>query len=129
MIHRVVFGSIERFIGILIEHYAGKFPLWISPVQARVLSLSEECNGFAREVQALLRDKGIRCEIDERYEKIGYKIREAQVQKIPYMLIVGEKELADKTVTVRSRNEETNGKTLRPEELAELMAAEIRERR
>ena len=104
MIHRVAFGSIERFIGILIEHYAGKFPVWLAPTQVRILPISDKYNDYANEVKKALFDRGIRVEIDDRAEKTGFKIREAQLQKIPYMLIVGEKEAADKTVSVRSRD-------------------------
>ena len=105
MIHRVVFGSIERFIAILTEHFAGAFPLWLSPVQAVVLPISDAFQPYAREVQQKLRDAGLRCELDGRSEKIGYKIREAQLQKTPYMLIVGQKELESGAVSVRSRSE------------------------
>ena len=105
MIHRVVFGSIERFIGILIEHYAGKFPTWLAPVQVKVLSVSEKSRPYASEVLDRLKAAGIRCEIDNRDEKIGYKIREAQLEKVPYMLVLGEKESEDGTiVAVRSRD-------------------------
>ncbi|MGB9839705.1 threonine--tRNA ligase [Thermovenabulum sp.] len=103
MIHRVVFGSIERFIGILIEHYAGAFPVWLSPVQVRVLPISEKYLEYARKVKEILEEQDIRVELDERNEKIGYKIREAQLQKIPYMIIVGEKEEMSNTISVRSR--------------------------
>ncbi|KYO65233.1 threonine--tRNA ligase [Thermovenabulum gondwanense] len=103
MIHRVVFGSIERFIGILIEHYAGAFPVWLSPVQVRVLPISEKYLEYARKVKEILDEHDIRVELDERNEKIGYKIREAQLQKIPYMIIVGEKEESSNTISVRNR--------------------------
>ena len=103
MIHRVCFGSIERFIGILIEHFAGAFPTWLSPVQVKVLPISEKYEEYAKSVKAALDATDIRAEIDLRSEKIGYKIREAQGQKIPYMLVVGQKEQADGTVSVRSR--------------------------
>ena len=103
MIHRVVFGSIERFIGILIEHFAGAFPTWLAPVQVKVLPISEKYEEYAKSVKAALDAADIRAEIDLRSEKIGYKIREAQGQKIPYMLVVGQKEQADGTVSVRSR--------------------------
>ena len=103
MIHRVCFGSIERFIGILIEHFAGAFPTWLSPVQVKVLPISEKYEEYAKSVKAALDAADIRAEIDLRSEKIGYKIREAQGQKIPYMLVVGQKEQADGTVSVRSR--------------------------
>ena len=103
MIHRVCFGSIERFIGILIEHFAGAFPTWLSPVQVKVLPISEKYEEYAKSVKAALDAADIRAEIDLRSAKIGYKIREAQGQKIPYMLVVGQKEQADGTVSVRSR--------------------------
>lgn len=105
MLHRVIFGSIERFIGILIEHYAGKFPVWLSPVQVSILPISDKFNEYAFEVMKILEEKGIRVEVDTRAEKIGYKIREAQLNKVPYMLIVGEKEAENKTVSVRARGE------------------------
>ena len=105
MIHRVVFGSIERFIGILIEHYAGKFPAWLAPVQVKVLSVSEKSRPYANQILAELKTKGIRCEVDNRDETLGYKIREAQLEKVPYMLVLGEKESDDGTVVaVRSRD-------------------------
>ena len=103
MIHRVVFGSVERFIGILTEHFAGAFPTWLAPVQAKVLPLSEKFLDYAGEVQKKLLDAGIRAELDERSEKLGYKIREAQSLKIPYMLVVGGKEQENGTVAVRTR--------------------------
>jgi len=104
MIHRVVFGSIERFIGILIEHYAGRFPVWLSPVQVKVLSVSEKSRPYAAEIYQKLRSADIRVEIDNRDEKIGYKIREAQLEKVHYMLVIGEKEVETSTLTVRSRD-------------------------
>ena len=105
MIHRVVFGSIERFIGILIEHYAGKFPVWLAPVQVKVLPISEKFFDFGQEILQKLKSAGIRCEMDQRDEKIGYKIRSAQMEKVPYMLIVGQKEEETGTVSVRSRDD------------------------
>ena len=108
MLHRVVFGSIERFIGILIEHYAGKFPVWLSPVQVKVLSVSEKYNDYAKEVAKFLKAEKIRVELDERNEKLGFKIREARMDKVPYMLIVGEKEKSNQTVSVRARDEIEN---------------------
>ncbi len=106
MIHRVVFGSIERFIAILTEHFAGAFPLWLAPVQVKVLSIRTELNDYAKEVYEKLKAAGLRAELDDRNEKIGYKVREAQLQKIPYMLVVGDRERQDATVSVRSRREE-----------------------
>ena len=103
MIHRVVFGSIERFIGILIEHFAGAFPTWLAPVQVKVLPISEKYMDYAENVKKKLDEAGIRVELDTRSEKIGYKIREAQQAKIPYMLVVGQKEEEDGTIAVRSR--------------------------
>lgn len=105
MIHRVVFGSIERFIGILIEHFAGAFPMWLAPEQVRILPISDKYLDKANEVKEKLFNAGIRVELDDRAEKVGYKIREAQLQKIPYMLIVGEKEVESGTVSVRSRKD------------------------
>ena len=104
MIHRVVFGSIERFIGIIIEHFAGKFPLWLAPVQVKVLPVSEKSHDYAVSVYEKLKQAGIRVELDKRDEKIGYKIREAQMKKIPYMLILGENESSTGTISVRSRD-------------------------
>ena len=104
MIHRVIFGSIERFIGILIEHYGGKFPVWLSPVQVKVLSVSEKSREYANSIYERMKAAGIRCEVDNRDEKIGYKIREAQLQKAPYMLVIGEKEVENGNLTVRSRD-------------------------
>ena len=103
MIHRVAFGSIERFIGILIEHFAGAFPTWLAPVQVKVLPISDKYAEYAKSVLDTLNQAGIRAELDTRSEKIGYKIREAQTQKIPYMLVVGQKEEEEGTVSVRSR--------------------------
>ncbi|MCQ2086186.1 MAG: threonine--tRNA ligase [archaeon] len=106
MIHRVVFGSIERFIGILIEHYEGKFPVWLAPMQVKVISVSEKSREYAENISMKIKASGIRCEVDNRDEKIGYKIREAQLQKVPYMIILGEKESKDGTiVSVRSRDQ------------------------
>ncbi len=103
MIHRVAFGSIERFIGILIEHFAGAFPTWLAPVQVKVLPISDKYMDYANKVLDELNAAGVRAEVDSRAEKIGYKIREAQMQKIPYMLVVGEKEQEADLVSVRSR--------------------------
>ena len=106
MIHRVVFGSIERFIGILIEHYAGKFPVWLSPVQVKILPVSDKYLAYGEKVMAELKSRNVRVEMDGRNEKLGYKIREARLEKVPYMLIVGEKEQENSTVTVRRRDGE-----------------------
>ncbi|MBQ8320552.1 MAG: threonine--tRNA ligase [Clostridia bacterium] len=109
MVHRVVFGSIERFIGILIEHFAGKFPVWLSPVQVKVMPITERQAGYAKEVYEMLKAQGIRVKLDDRSEKIGYKIREAQMEKVPYMLIVGEKEAEAGLVAVRRRDKGDTG--------------------
>ena len=104
MIHRVVLGSIERFIGVITEHFAGKFPTWMAPVQVKVLPVSDKSMDYAKTVYAALRAKKIRCELDDRNEKIGYKIREArQVDRVPYMLILGGQEVENNTVSVRDR--------------------------
>jgi len=103
VIHRAIFGSLERFIAILVEHFAGAFPLWLAPVQAIVLPIADRHLDYAREVVAALSNAGLKAEVDERQEKVNYKIREAQLQKIPYMLVVGDKELADRAVAVRSQ--------------------------
>jgi threonyl-tRNA synthetase len=103
VIHRAIFGSFERFIALLIEHYAGAWPLWLAPVQMAVLPLSDRHLEYARRVRDELGAAGFRVEVDERVEKIGYKIREAQLQKVPYMLVIGDREAAEGTVAVRSR--------------------------
>lgn len=109
MIHRVVFGSIERFIGILIEHYAGKFPVWLAPVQVKILPVSEKSNAYAMKITEQLKIAGIRCEMDQRDEKVGYKIREAQLEKVPYMLILGRKEEEEGTISLRGRDSQSTG--------------------
>ncbi|SFB75812.1 threonine--tRNA ligase [Butyrivibrio sp. YAB3001] len=106
MLHRVVFGSIDRFIGILIEHYAGKFPVWLSPVQVKILPVSDKFLDYSKEIEKALRAKDIRVELDDRNEKLGYKIREARMDKVPYMLVIGEKEEQGKVVSVRARDAE-----------------------
>lgn len=110
MLHRVILGSIERFIGVLIEHFAGSFPLWLSPVQAIVLNVTDNQAEYAQQVYEQLRAAGVRAELDLRNEKLGFKIREAQMAKIPYMLVIGDRELEEKTVAPRFRN----GKNLAP---------------
>ena len=105
MLLRVVLGSLERFMGILIEHYAGKFPLWLSPVQVKILPISDRFLDYAKTIEASLKTVGLRCEMDARPEKIGYKIREARLQRVPYMVIVGEKEVESDMVSVRKRDQ------------------------
>ena len=106
MVHRVAFGSIERFIGILIEHFAGKFPVWLSPVQVKILPITDRQLAYANELCAKMKEVGIRVEVDDRSEKIGYKIREAQMSKVPYMLVLGDKEMEENQVAVRRRDGE-----------------------
>ncbi len=127
MIHRVAFGSIERFIGILIEHYAGKFPVWLSPVQAKILPISDKFMDYADAVYKKLFAAGVRVEIDDRAEKIGYKIREAQLEKVPYMIIVGEKEVLEGNVSVRSRDNGELG-SLNTQEFIEKIVSESKDR-
>ena len=128
MIHRVAFGSIERFIGILIEHFAGAFPTWLAPVQVKVLPISEKHMEYGRKVMAALTAAGIRAELDGQDEKIGYKIRSAQMQKIPYMLVVGQKEAEENLVSVRSRFAGDEGQKELKEFIQDI-SEEIHERR
>lgn len=125
MIHRVVFGSIERFIAILTEHFAGAFPTWLSPVQVKILPLVDKHHDYAFEVKKLLEAENVRVEVDSRNEKIGYKIREAQMDKTPYMLVIGDKELAGRLVSVRSRRDGDLG-AISPEQFAEKILDEIK---
>ena len=109
MVHRVCFGSIERFIGVLTEHFAGKFPVWLAPTQAKVLLVSEKCAEYGKQVYDALRAAGVRVELDNRNEKIGYMIREAQVvDRVPYMLVIGQKEAEEGNVSVRLRDSAQN---------------------
>ena len=126
MIHRVVFGSIERFIGILIEHYAGKFPVWLAPVQVKILPISEKFSEYSKGILGKFKEYGIRCEMDERDEKIGYKIREAQLEKVPYMLVLGQIEEESNTLSLRSRDKGDIG-TMNFEEVIQLIKKEIEE--
>ncbi len=128
MIHRVCFGSIERFIGILTEHFAGKFPTWLAPTQVKVLPVSDKSMDYAKEVYEALRGKMIRCELDTRNEKIGYKIREArQVDRVPYMLIIGAKEVETNTVSVRDRDTDQTV-TMKLDEFLDKLCKEIENR-
>ena len=128
MIHRVCFGSIERFIGILTEHYAGKFPVWLAPVQVKVLPVSEKSLDYSKQIYEALRAAKIRCALDERNEKIGYKIREAQqVGRVPYMLVIGQKEVEEGTVTVRNRDT-AQSETMSLDAFLEKVTRETRER-
>lgn len=125
MVHRAIFGSFERFIGILTEHYAGAFPVWLAPVQVRVMNISENSEEYAREIFKKLDDSGIKCELDVRNEKIGYKIRESISQKIPYMVIVGDGEKGKGTISIRGRGNE-NVSDLKLEDFIARLQEEIR---
>ena len=127
MIHRVVFGSIERFIAILTEHFAGAFPLWLAPVQVELIPISENQSEYAHNVCDKLVAMGIRAEVDDRNEKMGYRIREAQLQKIPYMLVLGEKEKEAGSVAVRNRKHGDLG-VMSFDELANKLQQEIAEK-
>ncbi len=128
MIHRVVFGSIERFIGILTEHYAGKFPTWLAPVQVKILPITDRNNEYAESLCEQLKEWGVRCEVDERQEKTGFKVREAQLAKIPYMLVVGDREQEENTVSVRQRDsQKTQG--MKVAEFVQHITAEIYQKR
>jgi len=109
MLHRALFGSLERFCGILLEHYAGNFPLWLAPVQAVVIPVSEVFDDYAKKIVAQLRQSGYRVEFDLRNEKLGYKIREQVMQRVPYVLVVGEQEQSSDSVNVRARGNENLG--------------------
>lgn len=128
MIHRALYGSLERFMGILIEHYAGRFPAWLAPVQARILPISDKFNSYGKEVEKKLKEAGIRVEFDGRDEKVGYKIREAQIQQIPYMLVLGRNEMEDGTISVRSRDEGTQ-EVVELDKFIDELKKEIKEKR
>jgi threonyl-tRNA synthetase len=104
MVHRVILGAIERFLGVLVEHYAGAFPTWLAPVQTVIVTVSDGQLDFARKAFERLRELGVRVELDDRNEKLGYKIREAQMQKIPYMLVIGDREVAAGGISPRRRD-------------------------
>ncbi len=127
MIHRAIYGSMERFIGILIEHYAGKFPVWLAPVQVKVLSITDRTKEYAESVCAMLKERGVRAELDTRNEKIGYKIREAKLEKVPYVIVVGDKEAEDGTVNVNKRGVEEK-QTMTKEAFADLVVKEDKEK-
>jgi threonyl-tRNA synthetase len=127
MLHRAILGSLERFIGILIEHYAGAMPLWLSPVQAVVMNITDKQAEFAQEVLKFLQGKGFRVESDLRNEKIGFKIREHTLQKVPYLLVVGDREVEDRSVAVRTRDGKDLG-TLSLDELAKHLKEQVDQR-
>jgi threonyl-tRNA synthetase len=128
IIHRAPLGTHERFIGFLLEHYAGKFPLWLAPVQVKVLPISDKFLDYAKEVSDKLKKADIRSEVDDRNEKIGKKIRDTEMMKVPYMLVVGEKEMSEKKVAVRKQGKGDAGVRGVEEFIAEI-AVEIKERR
>ena len=109
MVHRALMGSLERFFGILIEHYAGIFPLWLAPVQVKILTIAERHNDYARSVAESMRSEMIRVDVDFENEKIGYKIRNATIMKVPYLIIIGDKEVTEKKITIRKRTGENIG--------------------
>lgn len=125
MIHRVVFGSIERFIAILTEHYAGAFPTWLAPVQVKILPIADKHHDYVLDLQKKFEEKGIRVEVDLRNEKVGYKIREAQLEKVPYMLVIGDKEVDSRSVAVRSRKDGDQG-TLSIDEFIDKVLDEVK---
>ena len=124
MIHRVVLGSIERFIGVITEHFAGAFPTWLAPVQVKILPITDRAGDYAKELSAALDARGFRVEVDDRNEKIGKKIREATLEKVPYMLVVGDRDVENKTVSVRTRSGEDLG-AMSPEGFVDLLADEV----
>jgi threonyl-tRNA synthetase len=127
MIHRALLGSVERFFGVLIEHYAGSFPLWLAPVQVQVLTITDRQDDYAREVADRLRNRGIRADTDLRNEKIGFKIREHTLQRVPYLLVLGDREMETNTVAVRTRSGEDLG-SMDLNQLTERLAGEIASR-
>ncbi len=124
MLHRAILGSLERFIGILIEEHAGSLPLWLAPIQAVILTITDEQNEYAKKVEKILKKQGIRVESDLRNEKIGFKIREHTLQRVPYQLVIGKREQEENTVAVRTRKGEDQG-AIDPESLAEKLIQEI----
>ncbi|MBN2454736.1 threonine--tRNA ligase [Candidatus Woesearchaeota archaeon] len=128
ILHRVVYGAIERFFGILVEHYAGKFPLWLSPVQVRILTVADRFNDYGRQVEKEYSAKGIRVEVDERTESVSYKVRQAELDKINYIIVVGEKEIKSKGVTVRTRDNKILGE-MKKEAFLERLLKEIDEKK
>ena len=120
MVHRALLGSVERFFGVLIEHYAGAFPTWLAPVQVKVLPITDAQQDYAQAVVKQLEDAGVRVEIDDRNEKIGFKIREAQLEKAPYMLVVGQKEVEAGKVAVRERKAGDQGQQTLEEFIAKI---------
>jgi len=124
MFHRAIFGSYERFIGILIEHYAGKFPLWLAPVQAVVATIVSDADGYAQQVAARLTDAGLRVETDLRNEKINYKVREHSLKKVPLLLVVGKREAEEGTVAIRRLGSDEHQKMMSLDEAVAMIADE-----
>lgn len=128
MIHRAIFGSIERFVGVLLEHYAGLLPLWLSPVQVRLIPVSPEKHGeYARQIESFLREKGIRVEVDAREERLGARIRDAELQKVPYVVVVGDREVETSSLSVRGKREGNMG-SMSPEEFAQMILQKVKNR-
>jgi threonyl-tRNA synthetase len=127
MIHRVIFGSIERFIGILVEHCAGAFPTWLMPEQVRILPISEKQHEYAKKIEVEMKEFGLRVSVDDRSEKIGYKIRKAQIEKIPYMAIIGDKETQEQNISVRNRKKGDLG-PMELHKFIEIVSKEIQEK-
>lgn len=128
MIHRVIYGSVERFLGILIEHYAGALPTWLTPTQAIVIPVSEKFNDYGQKITEQLKNSGLRAEIDDNQESLGKRIRNAEKEKIPYILVVGEKEVENKSVAIRKRGNEDQG-TMKITEFIENIKKEITEKK
>jgi len=128
MLHRAILGSLERFIGILIEQYAGTFPLWLAPVQVIVMDIADRHADYATQIMNILENQGVRVKIDLRNEKIGFKIREHSMQRIPYQVIIGDKELEEQTITVRTQKGEDLG-SLSIDKFVEQIKQEIAERK
>ena len=127
MLHRAILGSFERFIGILIEHYEGAFPAWLAPTQAVIANITDKQSPFVKKVHESLKNKGFRVDADLRNEKIGFKIREHTIQKVPYLLVVGDKEVENQTVAVRARNGEDLG-SMSIEAFEQLLADDVARR-
>lgn len=127
VIHRTVLGSIERFIGILIEHYGGRFPIWLAPVQVIILPITEHHVEKAREIYSSIFEKGFRVNFDDRSEKLGYKMREAEIMKIPYIVVIGEREIQERTVSVRKGGGKIVG-SLKLEDFIQLMREEVEQK-
>jgi len=123
MIHRTVLGSMERFLACLVEHYGGAFPVWLSPVQATIVPIADRHVGYAHEIESVFRNDGIRVRVDDRSERMNLKIREAELEKVPYMLVVGDKEMASSSVSLRLRSGENLGSESVPQVKSRIMAA------